>query len=459
MSLRLRVSLALAAVVAVAVVAAGYSIHRATESSLIAEIDADLLERSEIISNRGPEPTRGFDDEALGRLRRIGRLIVSGRVDPFESLVAFDALARVVDSRGAVIGAFEQEFTASRDPSLLEDARSAPVLHDGSSRSGAVRVVTVALPQAGFVQIARPLDEVEAVLDDLRLRTGLIGGLAIVGAALAGWFIAGAVARPVRELTEAAEQVARTGDLSLEVESSGGDEVGRLASSFQTMLGALAASRSQQRRMVVDASHELRTPLMSLRTNIDVLARGHDLGETDRAALIEDLDSELWELSEMVVELVDLAADVRSDETAVELTLEEVAGPVVERAARRNQRLIEVSVERSAVCSARPEALAKAIRNLLDNAAKFSPNSSPIRVVIDGGTLTVHDRGPGIPEAEREAVFGRFHRLDTSQDLPGSGLGLAIVADVVEAHDGSVFVTDSADGGAAVGFRLPALDN
>ncbi len=293
MSLRLRVSLALAAVVAVAVVAAGYSIHRATESSLIAEIDADLLERSEIISNRGPEPTRGFDDEALGRLRRIGRLIVSGRVDPFESLVAFDALARVVDSRGAVIGAFEQEFTASRDPSLLEDARSAPVLHDGSSRSGAVRVVTVALPQAGFVQIARPLDEVEAVLDDLRLRTGLIGGLAIVGAALAGWFIAGAVARPVRELTEAAEQVARTGDLSLEVESSGGDEVGRLASSFQTMLGALAASRSQQRRMVVDASHELRTPLMSLRTNIDVLARGHDLGETDRAALIEDLDSEL----------------------------------------------------------------------------------------------------------------------------------------------------------------------
>ena len=209
----------------------------------------------------------------------------------------------------------------------------------------------------------------------------------------------------------------------------------------------------------MDASHELRTPLMSLRTNIDVLRRGHDLDEQDQAAVVDDLDTELSELSELVVELVDLAVDVRSDEDPVPLRLEEIALPVVERARRRVERDIEVSVERSAVLESRPEALGRAIRNLVENAAKFSPTDSPIRVVIDGGMLAVHDSGPGIPEAEREAVFARFHRLDSSQALPGSGLGLAIVRDVVDVHGGSVFVTDSPEGGAAVGFHLPTIDD
>ncbi len=470
MSLRLRVSLVLAGVVAFVVVGFGYSIHRSTESSLIAEIDADLLDRSGFIQAPGTGRPNGFDDDSLGRLRPNGRRFVSGRVDPFESLVAFDAFARVLDFKGVVIGTFDQEFTAPADASLLDDALRAPVLHDGSSSSGSVRVMTVALPQVGFIQIARPLDEVGAVLDDLRLRTGLIGGLAIIGAALAGWFISGAVVSPVRKLTDMAEHVAESGDLSMTVEDWGSDEVGRLASSFRTMLEALAASRRQQRQMVTDASHELRTPLMSLRTNIDVLARGHELDEPDRSALIDDLDSELSELSELVVELVDLAADVRSDETAVPLTLEEVTRPVVERARRRTQRDIAFDVERSVVLEARPEALERAIRNLLDNAAKFSPADTPIRVVVDGGTLTVHDRGPGIPESERADgpgipeseradVFGRFHRLDSNRDLPASGLGLAIVADVVEVHGGSVFVADSLEGGAAVGFHLPTIDD
>lgn len=458
MSLRLRISLVLAGVVALVVAGVGYSIHRATESSMIAEIDADLLDRSRIVSARGPGLPTGFDDDSLGRQRRNVRQFVSGRVDPFQSLVAFDAMARVLDPRGVVIGTFDQEFTAPADASLLEDALRAPVLHDGSSSSGTVRVMTVALPQVGFLQIARPLDEVRGVLDDLWLRTGLIGGLAIIGAALAGWFISGAVVGPVRKLTETAEHVAESGDLSLTVEDRGGDEVGRLASSFNTMLEALAASRRQQRQMVTDASHELRTPLMSLRTNVDVLLRGHDLDEQDRAALIDDLDSELSELSEMVVELVDLAVDVRRDEAAVPLSLEEIARPVVERSRRRTQRDITLEVERSVVLEARPEALERAVRNLLDNAAKFSPADTPIRVAVDGGTLTVHDRGPGIPESERTDVFGRFHRLDSSRDLPGSGLGLAIVADVVEAHGGSVFVADSPEGGAAVGFHLPTID-
>jgi two-component system sensor histidine kinase MprB len=220
------------------------------------------------------------------------------------------------------------------------------------------------------------------------------------------------------------------------------------------MLDALSASRQQQQRLVMDASHELRTPLTSLRTNVDVLGRGHALSEEDRAAVVADLDAELTELSDLVTELVDLAADVRTAEEPSALRLEDVATAVAERAERRSGRRVVVDVESSAVVEARPESVSRAVRNLVDNALKFSPGDSPVRVVVDGASVVVHDQGPGIPVADRELVFERFHRLTSSRSQPGSGLGLAIVRQVAEAHGGTVWVEDSPDGGAAVGIRL-----
>ena len=457
MSLRLRIALVVASVVAVVVVAVGFSLLRSTEAALIDEIDGDLLQRV-TARGRGDGPQVRLPFDRFGELER-GELSRAGnRGDPFGAVVGFDALARVIDSDGNVLGVLAGGFDASTDADLLDEARSAPVLHDGSADGGRIRVVTAALGRDVFVQLARPLDEVDAVLSTLRWRTGLIGGLAIAAAAVTGWFIASATARPIRRLTVAAEYVAETGDLSRPVEGSGNDEVGRLARSFTTMLDALAASRRQQHQLVMDASHELRTPLTSLRTNVDVLGRGHDLTDAERAALVDDLDVELSELSDLVTELVDLATDVRADEDLAPLTLAEVAGPVVERARRRSERSIEIDERRSMVLEGRPEALARAVKNLVDNAAKFSPAGSPIRVEIDGGVLTVHDQGPGIPVSEWSSVFERFHRVESSRTLPGSGLGLAIVRQVVEAHDGTVFAAASPDGGAAVGFRLPTVD-
>jgi two-component system sensor histidine kinase MprB len=95
------------------------------------------------------------------------------------------------------------------------------------------------------------------------------------------------------------------------------------------------------------------------------------------------------------------------------------------------------------------------VRNLLANAHKFSPEGEPVRIVADGGRVTVIDRGPGIPAAERDHVFDRFARTDQARTMPGSGLGLAIVRQIVEEHGGRVFVGDAPDGGAAVGFELP----
>jgi two-component system sensor histidine kinase MprB len=101
--------------------------------------------------------------------------------------------------------------------------------------------------------------------------------------------------------------------------------------------------------------------------------------------------------------------------------------------------------------------LDRAIGNLLENAHKWSPPGAPIRLTLAGGELAVHDRGPGIAAGDREKVFDRFYRSIDAQNTPGSGLGLAIVKQTVEVHGGSVFVGDSPDGGAVVGFRLPGI--
>ena len=454
MNLRTRVAVMVALVVAVVVGLVGVGVYRATESELRQEVDDDLLERADAVTRERPR----FERPESGGIGGFGRRSPE-RADAFGPFVGFDAFARVVDADGQVLLTLADDFELSSDPEVLESALVEPVLQDATGPDGGVRVVTVAGPGGTFVQFARSLEEVESVLDDLQSRVLLIGGIAIAVAAAVAWFASGRTLRPVSDLTEAAGRVAATGDLSQPIAGTGSDEVGRLATSFRTMLEALAASREQQHRLVMDASHELRTPLTSLRTNVDVLRRGHDLSAEDRDALVADLDTELGELSDLMAELVDLAADVREDEAPQPLRLEDLAVEVVDRARRRTERDIRLEVSDSVTLEGRPEALTRAIRNLVDNAAKFSPEDTPIRVAIDRGTIVVHDQGPGIPADDREVVFDRFHRLDETRGRPGSGLGLSIVRQVAEAHGGSASADASPDGGAAVGFRVPTVDD
>ncbi|MEQ8839872.1 MAG: ATP-binding protein [Acidimicrobiales bacterium] len=462
MTLRVRIVAVVTVVVAAVVVVIGGTLLRSTEASLVGEIDSDLVGRARAFHDERalPSDAAAADVDRLQDFEGFGTRLRGDRTDPFGLTVGFDALARVLDNSGTVRFVLDQEFDAATDAALLDRAESAPVLSNGSDDQGRVRVVTTALPRRGFVQLARPLDEVDSVLDAFRRRTAAIGLAAIVGAGIVAWFLAGRTVRPIRDLTEATEYVAATGDLERGVAvTASGDEVGRLSVSFTSMLDALSASRRQQRQLVMDASHELRTPLTSLRTNVDVLRRGHQLSTDDREAVVADLDAELGELSDIVAELVDLATDVRSGEDLAPLTLAEVAEPVVERARRRTDRTIEIDLVRSTVLEARPEAISRAIRNLVDNAAKFSPPGTAIRVEIDGGRVAVHDQGPGVPEAERDRIFDRFHRLDSNRSQPGSGLGLAIVRQVAEAHGGTVFAGSSSDGGAAIGFAVPTIDD
>lgn len=444
MTLRSRIALLVAAVVTVVVAAVGVTVHQFAESELVEEIDLELLDRGRTI------PT-------LGRNGRETPSVLEQ--NEFQRQVAARTYARALDPDGTVVRIFGIGFDAPVNDEVLAAADRHPTIVNGSIGDDRARVVTISMDDRGYVQIARSLAEIDQSLGDIRDRIFLVGSLAVVGAAFLAWMLAARTARPIVRLTAAAEAVAETGDLDQPVDGTGGDEVGRLASSFNAMLSALMLSKRQQHQLVMDASHELRTPLTSLRTNVDLLRGGAEIPADIQAEVLGDIDAEIGELSDLVAELVDLAADVRTDEELSLVTLAELAEPVIKRARRRTSGDITLTVTTTTALEARPDALSRAIRNLIDNADKFSPEGSAIDVVIDGGSFTVNDAGPGISSDERELVWDRFHRAESTRTLPGSGLGLAIVRQVIDAHAGAVTIADSPTGGASVGFSVPTIDD
>jgi two-component system sensor histidine kinase MprB len=316
---------------------------------------------------------------------------------------------------------------------------------------GDVRMITVPV-NGGAVQLARSTTENDRVLDALRIRYALLVAAVTGVAAALGWAIARQVTKPVLALTDVTERIAAEGRLDLDVPTSGTDEVGRLARSFSGMLDALRRSRGQQQRLVQDAGHELRTPLTSLRTNVDTLRRHPELDGAARDDLLEDLDSELRELSTLTDELVGLAAESGHEEPVEQVDLAEVARRSAERLRRRTAR--EVVVDASATpLVGQPRQLARLVDNLLENAAKFAPDG-PIELAVHPGLLAVRDHGPGFAPADLPHVFERFYRSVDARSAPGSGLGLSIVSDIAARHGATVSAMNPPDGGAGVVIRF-----
>ncbi|GAA2614312.1 HAMP domain-containing sensor histidine kinase [Streptomyces axinellae] len=330
------------------------------------------------------------------------------------------------------------------------------------------RIGTVSLGGGrGAVQIAQQFSDTDDLLADLQQRTVVLTGAVIAGAGLVGWWLARRITRRLVRLTGVAEDVAASRRLDLEVPVAGRDEVGRLGRALDDMLGRLADSEELQRRLVQDAGHELRTPLTSLRTNAALLRRIDDLPEEARAELITDMENETRELTDLVNELVSLAAGQHDTEEPVEVSLSEAVEKAAALARRRTGRDITVHADDTTVL-ARPAALHRAISNLLENAAKFDfEGTEPIEIVVAGPRVEVQDRGPGIADADLPRVFDRFYRADTARSLPGSGLGLAIVHAVATSHGGTTYAHHRPGGGTTIGFTLatptgqslPAQDN
>jgi two-component system, OmpR family, sensor histidine kinase MprB len=319
-------------------------------------------------------------------------------------------------------------------------------------------------PETVALQLARPLNGIDGVLSHLRLVLVIVflGGIAL--AAALGRLAGRRVLAPLAEVAQAAQHIGETDDLSGRIRVHAADEVGALATRFNSMLDRLEGSRSAldesvraQRQLVADASHELRTPVTSLRTNIEVLLAGDELEPEDRRRLLADVVEQSEELTALVGDLIELARGDEPGFATEDVRLDRVATESLNRA-RRNAPGIDFSAHLEPTSVDGDAArLERAINNLLDNAARHSPPGGRVELTVDGEGVTVRDHGPGVPETDLPYVFDRFFRGTGARGRHGSGLGLAIVRQVTEQHGGTATVANAPDGGAVFHLHLPVV--
>jgi two-component system, OmpR family, sensor histidine kinase MprB len=437
-SLRARLTLVSAAAVAAAVALAALLGWLIVRDQLREQLDATLQDRAaEVIVETGPEGQRAIRLPAapFGAARGYAQLVpADGAIEllPGES----EPLPISEEAREVAAGGREAFFSN-------EEA-------DGTS----LRVLTQQVAPGLAVQVALPLEETSSVLRRLAFLLGLVGVGGIALAAALGLVVARASLAPVRAVTETAEHVAETRDLTRRIEAGGADELARLARAFNTMLAALERSLAAQRQLVADASHELRTPITSLRTNIEVLARDGVPAE-ERQRILGDLVGQLEELSVLVGDVVDLARGAEPEALVEAVRLDLLVAEAVARA-RTHAPTIRFETDLApTLVRGVPARLDRAVANLLDNAAKWSPMGGTVHVSVGDGVVTVRDEGPGIADVDLPHVFDRFYRAPGARSLPGSGLGLAIVRQVAESHGGTAVAERAASGGAQFRLSLP----
>lgn len=327
------------------------------------------------------------------------------------------------------------------------------------------RAIAVQYQNGTAIVIAQSLAPQRETLAKLSVVLLLIGGAGVLLAAIAGTAVARTGLRPVQRLTEATERVANTGDLT-PIPVSGDDELARLTHSFNSMLGAVAESQERQRRLVADAGHELRTPLTSMRTNLELLLASErpnspTLSDEDKGEIHSDVRAQLDELTTLIGDLVELAREDAPQVVHEPVDLHEVVERAMDRARRRASPDVTFDVQLQPwTLLGDSSALERAVLNLLDNAVKFSPSGSAVRLnlrqVGDGSAVVeVADAGPGIADADLPHVFERFYRSSEARTLPGSGLGLAIVKQVAQRHGGTATAGRAPEGGALFTLRLP----
>jgi two-component system sensor histidine kinase MprB len=444
LSFRARLGTFTAVAVGVTVALASLASYFVVRHQLYAQVDSSLRsEVSTLASNGFIDPLR-----AAQTVRRDGGFF------------------QVITSTGQV----EQSSLAPYAPLTPTRAETSVASSNGGSLvstvsygGAAFRVLTEqadspAGPEA--IQIGRPLNDIYRTLSTLRLILWLVSIGGVGAAVVIGFLIGRATMRPVERLTAAAEHVAATQDLGARIDETGDDELARLARSFNSMLTALAASRQEQAQLISDAGHELRTPLTSLRTNIEVLLRQPDLPPRDRTELTRDVEAQLAELTNLIGDVVDLARHEEQQAEPIEARFDHIVSQAVERARRRAPAVtFETRLTPGAV-RAQPALLERAVLNVLDNAAKWSPPGGTVEVWLQRGavwTLDVHDHGPGIAPEDIPHVFDRFYRAASARAMPGSGLGLAIVRQVVTEHGGRVEVSVPPEGGTVVHMELPTV--
>ncbi|HLK42356.1 MAG TPA: HAMP domain-containing sensor histidine kinase [Thermoleophilia bacterium] len=447
MSLRARFALGAAVAVAVALVAASVTVYEVTQNNLLNQVDSTLQQQV------------GMEQAAAAR---CGPCVTHPSFVPPSTPLSTTPYIQLVSSTGRILVYLNDRQVLPLTPKAVAVASGrqrsfiATTTIDGTS----VRVLTAPLG-SGFpyaVQAALSLSSTDSELGSLRNDLILICLIGIGLAVAAGVLIAQAALQPIRRLTSTAESVSQTRDLSERIDVRAHDELGRLAVAFNTMLAALESASERQRQLIADASHELRTPLTSLRTNVEVLARSDGMAEGDRQELLTDVVSQIEEMTVLVGDVVDLARGEEIEPEAEDVRLDLLVREAVDRASRRRPGVdFQLQTTESSV-HASPARLERAVSNLLDNAAKWSPSGGVVEVSVAGGALTVRDHGPGFEPDDLPHVFERFYRSAEARGLPGSGLGLAIVRQVAETSGGTVRAENAEGGGARLVLQLPELE-
>jgi signal transduction histidine kinase len=343
-------------------------------------------------------------------------------------------------------------------------------LTDGLSSAVNDGEMTVAFPvvrdgePAAIVFLSQPLNDVLAVLNDLRWRWGLATGTGLVLSAIAGLFLSQRIVNPLLRLTTAVERVAQ-GNLEQKVMLNRRDEIGRLSSAFNDMTDSLRRARQVQIDFVANVSHELRTPLTAVKTMTETLRAGAADDLSVRDSFLETVETEADRLIRMVNDLLLLS---RADSRELNLNIQPIylsdflSARLKPFIAQEPSRIV-VDVAPDIAVAADNDRLAQVIVNLLDNAVKYSARDSAIRVSAHAIAekriqVSIRDEGIGIALDELPRIGQRFYRTDKARTRAdgGAGLGLAIASAIIAAHGGSLRLESRIGHGTTVHFTLPA---
>jgi two-component system, OmpR family, sensor histidine kinase MprB len=462
MSLRRRITLAVAVAVAGVAVLLAVVGYVSTRSALTGQIRQELWQRSRSFvgggSDLGRTPAQADDRSAsepgggpracalpAGLLRRTPATLASSRAlggaPPYFQSVCRDR--RVVTADGAA-------------PLLPVTTRVVEIARTGrgsfyfAATAHHVHVEVLTFPDAPdhkANEIALSLLPVDSALHALLMTYLWLVGLGVVLAGIAGTLISRSALAPIRRFSADTERVTRSGDRQRRLEETGADELRQLASSFNHTLDALERSLESQRHLIADASHELRTPMAALRSNIQIFLDAEMLPEGERRELQQAIVAELDELAQLVSDVLQLARGSMPAERVEPVELHEVVAEAVDRAHRRAPAMrFELELEPTVILNS-PEQVSRAVTNVIDNARTWSSERGVIEVSLHHGVLSVRDHGPGFAHDDLGRVFDRFYRSPDARRLPGSGLGLAIVKQAAEAHGGFADAGNAPGGG------------
>ncbi|HEV3275053.1 MAG TPA: HAMP domain-containing sensor histidine kinase [Candidatus Dormibacteraeota bacterium] len=465
MSLRLRLLLTLAPLFILGLAAADAGTYAALQTSLLQGVDKQLVAIDggvmHVLQNPGGQRPPGGDG-GIGQQYAFPAGTYGEFADQSGPLYG-----------GALYGGYVDTTTTSYPvlpATIYKDSNSALTV-PGAGTWESYRVYVTPTNQSGTELVAAiPLDGVDSTLSTLLLfEIAISSGITII-VLVVTWLLVRRGMRPLERMGATARSIAAGGLGRRVAPSNERTEVGRLGLALNAMLGQLERAFAERdvteeklRHFVSDASHELRTPLTSMRGYAELLQRNPDMTRDDVVLAVRRIEDETRRMGMLVDDLLLLARLDQGrplDTAPVDLT-SMVNDAVSDARAADPGRAVIAHIETPLVVTGDDLRLRQAVANLVRNALVHTPAGSPVEVALlaqnGHAEIDVIDHGPGVPAAQRERIFERFHRADPlrSRDQGGSGLGLSIATAVVSAHGGRISVADTPGGGATFRIELP----